>query len=127
MTITLKTLADATPMEVFEHVKQHLLRQNVKAVDTSQGSYACYYREPGGLVCAAGCLIADDEYNAEMENHDWDSLVAYGTVPEAHAELINRLQFIHDFGRVAVWKEMLNEVEECVLAGQYDKPNTEER
>ena len=60
--ITLKTLPQATAQEVFDQVTQHLLKQGKAA---RSGTGACRYRvETRGeiLKCAAGCLIADDEY-----------------------------------------------------------------
>ena len=88
--ITLKTLKDATAQEVFDQVAAHLLTQGQKSEGRDEN---CLYRGPDGLKCAAGCLIADDEYDNEMEGRAWSVTVGF---PPAHSELIRALQFIHD-------------------------------
>jgi hypothetical protein len=105
--ITLATLNDATPQQIFDQVTAHLLKQNqqCKTLATSQ----CAYRggEDGKLKCAAGCLIGDDEYKQEMDRagyinnisygSNWSSLVKRGLIPEhRHENLIINLQNIHD-------------------------------
>ena len=105
--ITLKTLETATAEEVFTQVRDHLLKQGEK----SYGSGGCLYRS-NGLRCAAGCLIADDEYQPkEMEGEDWEGLVVKGLAPMAHCELISRLQWIHDNYAPHRWERLLREVE----------------
>ena len=94
--ITLKTLPQATAQEVFDQITQHLIRQG-RAAKSSTG--ACRYRvEVQGeiLKCAAGCLIADGEYNRLFESVAWDDLVNDGKVPGSHYKLIRRLQQVHD-------------------------------
>ena len=89
--ITLKTLPQATAQEVFDQITQHLLKQG-KAARSATG--ACRYRTEtaeGVLKCAAGCLIADDEYSEKWENTDWPSLVADKFVPDSHERLIYRM------------------------------------
>jgi len=103
--ITLKTLPQATAQEVYDQVKAHLLQQNAR----SEHNGSCLYRGPGGLKCAAGCLIGDDEYFPEMES-SWDDLVYDKSVPDAHEELINRLQEIHDSRDVKNWGKCLSEL-----------------
>lgn len=66
MKITLKNLHEATEQQVFDQVAGHLLTQ--KEVLPSP---ACFYRGPNGLKCAAGCLIANDEYMPEEFNLEW--------------------------------------------------------
>lgn len=67
--ITLKTMVDATPQQVFDQMATHLLTQAKKSMKGEE----CYYRgadingEPNGLMCAAGCFIADDEYKRTYE------------------------------------------------------------
>ncbi len=94
--ITLKTLPQATAQEVFDQITQHLLKQG-KAARSDTG--ACRYRvetQEGVLRCAAGCLIADDEYTSEFEDNAWHSLVVDREVPNEHVTLIKALQRIHD-------------------------------
>lgn len=96
MTITLATLSKATEQQVFDQVARHLLKQGKRAM-SDNGS--CKYRAGNGLMCAAGCLIADDEYHAKYDvRGGWLSVVeAYPhEVPSAHQNLIASLQGLHD-------------------------------
>lgn len=81
--INLKTLAQATAQEVFDQVAAHL--------------------SSGSMMCAAGCLIADQEYSRSMEGHNWLNLVEKGIVPSHHSLLISRLQRLHDEAYVQNW------------------------
>ena len=108
--ITLKTLPQATAQEVFDQITQHLLQQG-KAAISSTG--ACWYRvEVHGevLKCAAGCLIADDEYDESWENTDWPSLVADKFAPDSHERLIYRMQGIHDCRSPGKWVRSFHEI-----------------
>ena len=114
--ITLKTLPQATAQEVFDQITQHLLRQG-KAAKSATG--ACKYRaetvEEGVLKCAAGCLIADDEYDRLFESITWDDLVSGEKVPSAHYQLIWDLQIIHDTVIPKDWS-----INFKVVAARYD-------
>lgn len=105
--ITLKTLHLATAQEVFDQVKTHLLTQMERSVD-----FISYnkYRSHNGLKCAAGCLIADDEYTMDMEGRIWSSLVIENIIPDYHAILIRDLQFLHDCYQPPEWEERLEKV-----------------
>lgn len=119
MPITLATLAQATPQEVFDQVATHLLWQNQKAKKEDTGG--CQYRGMNGTMCAAGCLIGDGEYNPDWEvfasaiGGGWRTLVNQGIVPSYHKELIGSLQGVHDGYDPCLWKEKLVQV-----ASQYD-------
>jgi hypothetical protein len=104
--ITLKTLPKATAQQVFNQVANHLLTQNKQ----STSSIKCSYRGNGGLMCAAGCLIDEKEYNKAMEDVSWCGLVLNGTAPVQHVELINKLQSVHDSNIPAYWPAKLKEV-----------------
>ncbi|MNE71903.1 hypothetical protein D3C80_1678110 [compost metagenome] len=60
------------------------------------------YRGAGGMMCAAGCLISDEEYKpfmdvgAHLGGGSWGTMVSKGTVPADHEELIFKLQKLHD-------------------------------
>lgn len=113
-TITLKTLPEATEQEVFDFVATHLLTQKQKSIlphydDT--GSNGCRYKMENGLKCAAGCLIADDEYDEKFELKSWSSLsLVYNLVPNNHRHLIISLQRIHDGTDVKFWYNHLFEL-----------------
>lgn len=100
--ITLATLHTATAQEVFDQVATHLLTQ-AKRSNTTDGM--CAYRGVNGLKCAAGALIADDEYDERIEGVSWARLVSseldengnpMPVTPEAHCDLIQDLQALHD-------------------------------
>lgn len=92
--ITLKTLEKATAQQVFDQVAKHLIAQNKRSVLLKLGG--CAYRGEGGTKCAAGCLIADDEYASNWEGSSWGDLVKAGCVPRNHEALIYELQYLHD-------------------------------
>lgn len=105
--VTLKTLPQATEQEVFDQVKDHLLKQGKRSLRVSQyNGVQCLYRGPDGLKCAAGCLIADSEYRPTFEGLGWKTLSITEGV-ENHAELINALQSIHDTIEPEHWAENL--------------------
>ena len=104
--ITLATLENATEQEVFNQVKDHLLNQNEKSL---RGT-ACAYRSETGLMCAAGCLMSDEEAEDIPENTCWWTLVSYESVPLAHAALISKLQQIHDSHPCSYWPELLEDL-----------------
>lgn len=104
--ITLKTLAQATEQEVFNQVVRHLLIQNKRSLIGSD----CAYRSPEGLRCAAGCLIADDEYQHDLEGLTWFALIDHRMVPDYHSDLILALQKVHDGCDPKTWRQELERV-----------------
>lgn len=53
-----------TLVELSETIRDHLIKQRRK----SQSEYgSCKYRSADGDMCAVGCLIADDAYDAGLE------------------------------------------------------------
>lgn len=109
--ITLKTLPRANKQQIFDQVAKHMLTQMKKSVIIDEDDIIrCFYKNPEGLSCAAGCLIADDEYNPEFENQSWSSLVDWGHVPKRNSELIEFLQKIHDNNEPTEWEDLLREL-----------------
>jgi len=112
VTITLATLPQATAQEVFDQIVEHLLTQreqsSVLVMRGADESIDCYYRY-GPLKCAAGCLIADDEYRPDMENVAWGGIVRSGWAPGHHKTLIEHLQVIHDNYPPASWPYRISE------------------
>ncbi len=82
--ITLATLPEATAQQVFDQVATHLLTQNAR----SENEDGCQYLASNGQMCAAGCLIDENEYDVSLEDHDWSSLVDDQRVPSEHGDLI---------------------------------------
>lgn len=113
--ITLATLADATAQEVFDQVAAHLLAQGEESrLYPETVAETCAYRGENGLMCAAGCLIGDDEYENSWEGKAWDDLVLSGVAPYIHADLIQALQGIHDGIDAPYWGNELR-----ILANEY--------
>lgn len=105
--ITLKTLHTATAQEVFDQAVNHLRVQGKRsALDPLVLSESCLYRSEDGLKCAAGCFIADDEYEPEMEGKSW----IHEMFPEAHRDLIQSLQTIHDHNHINKWEMKFEEL-----------------
>lgn len=118
--ITLKTLDQATEQEVFDQVAKHLLTQKAKSKSGTPKN--CVYKSHDGLKCAAGCLIADDEYDIHFEGETWRSLFVNGLIKtDAHLQLIGILQRIHDNREVANWKgELIKLAKEMNLDFKFD-------
>jgi hypothetical protein len=93
----------ATELELIDYVTDHLLKQGVRSFDANSGG--CRYRDDNGNKCAAGCLISDDEYNPSMEGSVWINIVRghWGVLSDTHADLIAKLQDIHDFADPSYW------------------------
>ena len=106
--ITLATLPQSTEQEVFDYVAHHLCTQNEKStlVEDTQ----CVYRNFNNLKCAAGCLIADNEYKGSFEGNSWEELIAKDLVPSDHEVLIMDLQHVHDGFDVSNWGVQLSYV-----------------
>lgn len=79
-----------TSKELFQRVKDHLLKQKVKSIN-SQGM--CRYLDEKGHKCAIGCLI--ENYQPEMEAWPVEKVVSRIGLNE-HAVLLFALQWIHD-------------------------------
>lgn len=113
--ITLANLHLATAQEVFDQVKNHLVTQNAKSdCIRTDGMKVCVYRTTNGLCCAAGCLIAEEEYKVSMdcnENTTWHGLVLAKIIPtKKHAYLISLLQTVHDQYPASEWPTRLHQV-----------------
>lgn len=128
--ITLKNLHEATQQEIFNQVGRHLLTQNARSTGIppktvarwdSQIAQSCLYRS-GDLKCAAGCLIADDEYKPEFEGNGF--LRVYNLYKEItgsfelcknnpdKAFMLVSLQNLHDAGSAEDWRSGLEDLAE---------------
>jgi len=107
--VTLATLPNATEQEVFDQVARHLLTQKQRSMGklyetmTGEPVMGCAYRGNDSMMCAAGCLIGDDEYKGSFEDERWGVLAARGDVPDVHRDLIARLQSVHDTTSPELW------------------------
>jgi len=114
--ITLATLPTATTQEIFTQVATHLLTQNAKSlalVNLTSDEKSCAYRGDNGMKCAAGCLIADEEYNpAMMEGNSWywiSDELGLNTMDE-RTLIISALQNVHDQYAPDSWRDMLQRI-----------------
>lgn len=95
-----------TKQQTFDIVSRHLIRQNAKSRD---GKGDCLYRDSNGNRCAAGCLIPDDRYSANLDgNTVYASKIEYLFVDLGHdIDILKDLQEIHDSYDVEKWREEL--------------------
>lgn len=101
-----------TASEIFNKVKEHLLRQGRPSTD----DIACRYRSPDGLKCAVGCLITDEAYDYNIEGKGVgncsviEALNKSGIDGKFHSKLLKKLQDIHDYTKAEKWESMLERV-----------------
>lgn len=120
-----------THRQIFNKVKEHLLTQKVRAVNSQKG---CSYRVDN-LKCAIGALISDETYHPGIEGctpspdaadapdteQARQELLAVleannvnATNPDTASFLI-RLQSIHDCSSPTTWADQLDVVEHTWL------------
>ena len=108
-----------TDYDVFNYVKQHLLKQNEKS--TEPYSLSCYYRtqneEGKVLMCAVGCLMDDRFYSEEFENTSPNDPRVKEAIENSitnwkyNVDLLNELQHIHDEYEPENWSLRLESLE----------------
>lgn len=91
--ITIRTLASASAQAVFDQLAEHLLNMEMPCCQAN-GVIGAYHF--GDRRSPAGSLVADEDYLMCMENRSWWSLAATGLVPEAHADMIGDIEYVHD-------------------------------
>lgn len=111
--ITLSNLAEASLQDIFNQVATHLLTQGKRSESGNCDQNTCLYVH-GNLKCAAGCLIADDEYDTDMEGDSVRSVVLrfnnskdLPRPAERALGLIQDLQQMHDKSEPGYWREEL--------------------
>lgn len=103
--IDIEKRSQMTSLEVIDYVVAHLKKQKVR----STNGETCQYRGPSGAMCAVGCLITDDEYEAysiaegrPMEGFGVACLTSLSVADplksfvETHLDVLKTLQHIHD-------------------------------
>ena len=96
-----------TNQELYTKVRNHLLKQNAKAMLDG-----CAYRGEGGFKCAIGCLIPDSLYKESFEDNNVTHpsvVLAAGLYPE-NLDLARDLQFVHDLYPPIEWQLKLDGV-----------------
>lgn len=101
--------------EIFDTVVTHLRGMPHRSMDGVKRAY----RGNGGLKCAVGVIIRDEEYSSDMEGWDVFDLYYHGMLPERlipHVRLLLDLQELHD--SYSCWgRDGLNSEGERRLAG----------
>lgn len=105
-----------TNQDVYDTVRDHLLRQNRKSFMGPNGLIrTCAYRSLDGAKCAVGCLIPDIQYRRGMEFKDVSDLFmsyplemeASGLDHDTHISLLTQLQIVHDRCPLSDWRSQL--------------------
>ena len=102
--------------QIFDKVVLHLLTQNTQSV--TRGGNGCRYRGVNGTMCAVGCLIDDDEYDACMEQHSVQEEPLQDWIQQKYPNVDNitsflyDLQQVHDLSRPGQWMVELKDVAE---------------
>jgi len=110
--------------EIFDKVVAHLRQQGEASaeIDEETADVYCRYRAVSStgkhLMCAAGCLIPDEIYDAKnMEGRRWGSISTdYPELRklEAHFVLIEALQKAHDGAANHPYKPFMKQLELCL-------------
>ncbi len=98
-----------TEQEIFNIVWLAMKKQGRRSINRRSSQIPgsdcrCMYRGPGGLKCAVGCLLTDEEYDPEMEG----KAVYEIELPKRlkpHARLLSLLQASHDGAFLDFWLE----------------------
>lgn len=98
--------------KTYDTVRDHLLAQRKKSINTSRSNPTCLYFGPGELRCAIGCLIPDDlrEFVVEGLSPDEQSRPirkALGIRTADDERFLNDLQNVHDHNKVREWRKAL--------------------
>lgn len=96
--------------ELFDKVATHLLSQGVRCTMDGTINGDCAYRNSAGMMCAAGCLVPDEDYDISMEGWNWAHFIEMGVIPTTHGELIEELQEVHDSVKPVGWREALTKI-----------------
>lgn len=108
-----------TLQEIFDRVSKHLLAQNAKSERKGyKGGMLCAYRGNNGKSCAVGCLIADKDYNEDLEglsveNHKVQDALGEVLATDTRAlDLLSQLQLMHDRYSTGLWPIRLGYIAE---------------
>jgi hypothetical protein len=104
--------------KAFDKGCSHLMKQNAKS---QNANHFCLYRGPKGRKCPVGAFIADKHYRKCLENCGVEHKGVKNSLAKSGwkirrgsklAQVMNRLQSIHDFIEVKRWKSSLIEAAE---------------
>lgn len=101
-----------TNQRAFNKAGRHLLKQNKRSVMKRAHRTVkpmCAYRGRGGLMCAVGVLIPDDEYRPSMEGAPIGE-VECRVNDEVDECLLEYLQILHDATHPNGWAKGLKKI-----------------
>lgn len=115
----------STNQAIFDRVATHLLTQGrrSKKFNKDSSETVCLYRGPKGTSCAVGCLIDDEAYTPDLENHvahhfGVKAALRKSGVDVSHwttLHLLAALQRVHDSVHPNGWRSALRD-----LASHYE-------
>jgi hypothetical protein len=92
--------AEITAQTLFDKAVVHLFEQGHPAYVHRDGlkTSTCAYRGGGTTACAVGCLIPDDRYVPDMEEHTVEDDTVRKIMPELRAfePMLYDVQTVHD-------------------------------
>jgi hypothetical protein len=90
--ITAQTLFDKAVVHLFEQGRPAYVHRDGRKTST------CAYRGGGTTACAVGCLIPDDRYVPEMEEHTVEDDIVRNIMPELQPFelMLYDVQSVHD-------------------------------
>lgn len=109
-----------TKREIFNTVKEHLLKQNIKSLAMINGrDMGCAYRGEHSRKCAIGCLIKDKHYTPELEGRTVGVLEVKHALHLSGVDVMNveiigllsRLMSCHDQAAPVTWASELGVIE----------------
>jgi len=103
---------EQTAQEVFDQVVTHLLTQNQRSYLAKQDGVVstCAYRGDGGLACAVGCLLDDEEYDPSLEGRGLAYVFDRAPRLAPHTRQLQALQQVHDHRTPPSWRTFLRTV-----------------
>jgi|LakMenE18May11ns_1017448.scaffolds.fasta_scaffold9119723_2 hypothetical protein len=127
----MKTLDELkTDRDVFEFIRDHLLKQGERSLMDNE--LTCAYLGTEGKKCAVGVLIREDIYHSSIEekpvNHSLLRSAVTKSVPNwiINTDMLGELQFIHDDSSNHDWEWSLKEFEIDKLEGVNYVPTKED-
>lgn len=123
--VRLDRINDFTLRQVFDFIKNHLLKQGKAAKMRLSGNApidGCVYRTPEGLSCAVGCMVPDEAVSKMNdlglnEGTGFDDLI-YGMQwdfpkDDKVADLLADIQELHDTISPEYWDHDLDNLEKA--------------
>jgi hypothetical protein len=122
-----------TPQQILDKVTDHLFTQGIASKTVGvENTHICAYRGENGTSCAVGCLIPDEDYQADMENVRIDEIVGqrprflpldpipvvFNNLPDYirnNIDLLTDLQRVHDMMMPDYLVDDLTDTDDVIL------------